>query len=346
MTAPGRKTEDILGRIQKTISNTPRPDTSDAVAAPSPAAPRETGFVGKVLSTSNKSLDAQIEEANRAAVASQAEAAELRTKLQSGEIAVKIDPRRVRVSEFPDRHPSAFEDKEFLDFADEIRATNGNSEPGVVRPIQGDPDYDYELGAGHRRHRACLVTNNEFFTFIREMSDEELFVCMSRENKGRKDLSSFELGRHYAKLLANHKFSSLRAMASALNVPLAVTHRLISYGDLPDAVVDAFPDPRTIRIVWVKPLLDAHEKDAAGLISRAKRLRGETSLPPLEVFKRLTGSTGKSSIVAGADRVLASVRMIHDRKAIVLYKDAPDELVDELKGVIEAYHKAHAGEAP
>lgn len=348
MSGPSRKTTDILGRIQSRMKAvTPENvEAAEVAAAPSPATPRETGFVGKVLSTSNKSLDAQIEEANRVAEASKAEASELRAKLESGEVAVKIDPRRVRASAFPDRHPNAFQDKEFLDFIEEIRATDGNREPGVVRPIQGDPDYDYELAAGHRRHKACLASNKQFFTFIREMSDEELFICMSTENKGRKDLSSFELGRHYAALLANHKFAGIRAMSTALNVPLAVMHRLTSYGDLPEAVVEAFPDPRAIRIVWVKPLLDAYTKDTATLTGTASRLRADTTLSPAEIFKRLTGSTSKPSIVAGSDRVLASVRMIHDRKAIVLYKDAPDELLEKLKGVIEAYHKEHNEDAP
>lgn len=348
MSAPSRKTADILGRIQTTMKAATREDaaTTEVAAVPSPAAPRETGFVGKVLSTSNKSLDAQIEEANRVAEASQAEASELRAKLESGEVAIKIDPSRVRASAFPDRHPNAFQDKEFLDFVEEIRATDGNSEPGVVRPIQGDPNYDYELAAGHRRHKACLASNKQFFTFIRELTDEELFICMSRENKGRKDLSSFELGRHYAALLANHKFSGIRAMSTALNVPLAVMHRLTSYGDLAEAVIEAFPDPRAIRIVWVKPLLDAYAKDSKALTGTAARLRADNTLSPAEVFKRLTGSTSKPSIVAGSDRVLASVRMIHDRKAIVLYKDAPDELLEKLKSVIEAYHKAHSEDAP
>lgn len=341
--ATGKKTSDLLARIQQTATRHATEPAAETVAAPTPAAPRVTGFVGKVLDTGNKSLDAQLEEAQRAAALARHEADELKSKFASGDMAVKVDPKRVRPSPYADRHPKAFEDEEFLAFVDEIKSTGGNSEPGIVRPIQGDPGFDYELAAGHRRHRACLTAGLDFFCFVRDLSDEQLVVSMVTENKGRKDLSPFEKGRHYALLLKEGKFPSMRKMAEALNEPFAVLQRLIAYGELPEIVISAFRDPRAIRSNWIKPLLDACGRNAAAVAEEAQALRARDNLKPTDVYKRLTGINSSASIVATAGKALASVRMIHDRKAIVLYKDAPDELVEQLKKLIADYHSKHEG---
>ena len=344
--ATGKRTSDFLARIQQTASRHAAEPAAEVVATPSPASPRVTGFVGKVLDTGNKSLDAQLEEAQREAAAARTEADELKAKFASGDVAIKVDPKRVRASAYADRHPKAFEGPEFLAFVDEIKSTGGNTEPGVVRPIKDDPDFDYELAAAHRRHRACLVSNLEFFTFVRELSDEELVVAMEVENRGRKDLSPFERGRHYAQLLKEGKFASLRKMAEALNVPLTVMQRLVTYGDLPEAVVGAFIDPRAIRANWIRPLLEAYDRNPEAVAQEAKVLAGKDNLSPTEVYKRLTGITSSPSIVAPGGRALAAVRTIHDRKAIILYKDAPDELIEKLTKMIADYHGEHHGDAP
>ncbi|OZB73377.1 MAG: hypothetical protein B7X33_00020 [Lysobacterales bacterium 13-68-4] len=337
-----RNTKDLMDRIGAAASRIAEaPDAKKASMGV--GVPRDAGFVGKTLATSNKSLDAQLEEARRQAEEARHEASELKSKFASGDVAIKVDPKRVRPSPYADRHPRAFEDEEFLAFVDEIKSTGGNSEPGIVRPIAGDPDFDYELAAGHRRHRACLTAGLDFFCFVRELTDEQLVVSMVTENKGRKDLSHFEKGRHYALLLKEGKFPSMRKMAEALNEPFAVLQRLIAYGELPEIVISAFRDPRAIRSNWIKPLLDVCGRNAEAVAEEAKALRARDNLKPTDVYKRLTGINSSASIVATAGKALASVRMIHDRKAIVLYKDAPDELVEQLKKLIADYHGAHAG---
>ncbi len=316
-------------------------------ASHEPAAfhPPRAGFVGKALSESNASLDSRLAEAERTATEQTALVESLRSKLEGGAVAIKVDPKRVRPSAYADRHPCSFTGAEFDAFVEEIEATGGNREPGTVRPISDDPKFDYELAAGHRRHRACLRSNLPYFTFVRELTDQELLISMAIENKGRLDLSDFERGRHYARLLHDGKFSSIRAMSQALNEPNTGLQRLIAFGDLPDVVISAFADPRTIRPHWVSALIDAYKRDPERVTQESAAASTDERLAPTDVFKRITRTAATHSIVASSDRVLASVRMIHDRKAIVLYKGAPDALLEQLKVVIEAYHKEHEPEA-
>ena len=338
-----RKSIDFLSRIGEAQT---RGKIETEEAPPAESRHATTGFVGKVLVASNASLDKKLADALAKAEQSEATVEELRSQLAVGERAVKLDPARIRASAFADRHPRAFADQEFADFVEEIKATGGNREPGIVRPISGDPDFDYELATGHRRHRATLVSGLPYLCFVRALSDEELLVSMATENKGRKDLSAFERGRHYARLLAEGKFPSLRALASALNEPLGVLHRVLAFGELPEAVIGGFFDPRAIRVMWVPPLLAAFNRDPDAFGVEAQTTGSDSSVSPSDVFKRLAGISAKHSIVAGHNRVLASVRMIHDRPAIVLYKGAPEELLNKLKQVIESYHADHEGLDP
>lgn len=303
-----------------------------------PAPPRHPppGFVGKALAASNASLDKRLADAEEQLAARNA-------LLANGQTAVSVDPNRVRPSAFADRHPAAFEGPEFEEFLEEIKATGGNREPGIVRPVANDPNFDYELAAGHRRHRGTLKLGLPFFTFVRELSDEELLVSMSTENKGRKDLSSFERGRHFAILLNKGVFPSLRKLATALNEPFTTVQRLTTYGNLSDEVIGAFPDPRAIRRGWVGHLVTAFREEETLMRDEIDRLRREGVSAPAAIYTRLAGVKTDRSIVAAKDRILASVRMVHDRKAIVLYKDAPDELVQRITSLIEEYHREFPG---
>lgn len=342
MTAPtSRKRLDFLARVGQEEA---RLKQGDAVAAQ--PAPRGGGFVGKALQESNARLDQRVADAERAKAESDARAEELERKIAGGAFAVKLDPQRIRHSPFVDRHPNAFADAEFESFVDEIRATGGNKEPGIVRPVLDDPDYDYELAAGHRRHAACLRAGLPYFAFVRELTDGELLLSMHTENRGRKDLSTFERGRHYAALLQRGLFPSARALAAAFNETQTSIRRLLAYGELTEEIIRAFPDPRAIRFQWIAPLVAALSRNRTAFLSEVAALSKEGGMPPTTIFKRLSGSSAKRSIVAGEDRILASVRMVHGRQAVVLHKDAPDELIEQIKELIEQYHASHSGDAP
>lgn len=313
----------------------------EASAEPATIHPPRAGFVGKALSESNASLDSRLAEAERTAAEQTALAESLKSKLESGAVAIKVDPKRVRPSAYADRHPCAFSGAEFEDFVGEIKATGGNSEPGIVRPISGDPAFDYELAAGHRRHRACLVAALPYFTFVRELTDEELLVSMATENRGRKDLSAFELGRHYSRLLTDNVFSSARSMSRALNISSSALDRLTRFGDLHEEIIGAFEDPRAIRLQWIDKLIASYNRDREAFLAEVQSIRSKPDTHPSEVFKRLAKVNSQHSIVASNKMVLASTRMIHDRPALVLYKGAPDELMQKLKALVVEYHKEH-----
>ena len=70
---------------------------------------------------------------------------------------IKIDPKKVRWSEWGNRLPERFEGPAFEAFVEDIRSTKGNKTPGVVRRLKkpDDKGHEFELASGHRRHSAC-----------------------------------------------------------------------------------------------------------------------------------------------------------------------------------------------
>lgn len=208
----------------------------------------------------------------------------------------RLDPRRVRASAWANRHPASFEAPEFAALREEIAAAGGNVQPIKVRPLgprgggvgpsnppshggdpqgvgRSNPPADYEIVFGHRRHRACLDLGLPVLALVEEVSEQELFVAMERENRGRKDLSAWEQGTMYARALDQGLYASNRQLAAAIGRDLGDVGKALALARLPEAVVEAFPSPLDLQYRWAKPLAQAQQRDPEGLLARAKALR-------------------------------------------------------------------------
>jgi ParB family transcriptional regulator, chromosome partitioning protein len=321
-----KKGLDLLSKVDKNLSEgAKKPSSMPSMATP----------VGLMAAQGNASIRAQLEQAETTLAEKIAEV----ERLRSGQPIFELDPKRVRSSAFADRHPTAFADSEFELLCESIRETKGNTQPGVVRPIKGDADFDFELASGHRRHMACLRTEQLFRTEVREMSDDELVRQMVVENTARSDLSAFERGRHYALLLKHKVYSSGRELAAKLGKPHNSVAKLIRYADIPSEMVDAFADPRDIRQEWVDPLIAAWKQDKARVIQEIELIKVENR--PASVYRRLAGLEAKSSVIASGGQIMGRIRQIHGCPALVLFKNAPDELIAQLTGVLEQWSKEH-----
>jgi ParB family chromosome partitioning protein len=311
-------------------------------------APAAATAVGGMVGQGNNSLRERLERAESEVAALKEDkerlsalAEQYKQELAEGKQLIYVDPARVRHSRFADRHPAAFRGKEFDDFCELIKASKGNNEPGRVRPVTDDPDFDYELVSGHRRHAACLRGSFRFWTLMGDYSDLELTDLMHTENLGRKNLSAFENGRKYALQLKEGMYPSVNAIAAKYQVPFSVMQRLVQFDLLTDEVIKAFPDPRVIRFPWISPLLKAREADPKGFDAIVAEIQGDSSLKPQEIFHRLTGKASQHGVIASKNKVLGRRRQIHGCPAVVLNKDAPVELLNMIEELIVKYADEH-----
>lgn len=330
-----RKTEERMLEIERGMT-TPRGNRPPLPDGKASTASGASTAIGMMVGDANASIRDRLNEA-----VARARALELEVeRLKDGTPVFAVDAARVRRSRFADRHVAAFADTEFEDLCERIRLTGGNSQPAKVRPVEGEPDHDYEIASGHRRHAACLKLGLPFRVIIQPLTDDELLREMVEENIGRTDLSAFERGMHYASLIKFGKYSSKRDLAAKLALSQSSVQRLLRFGEIPQNVILAFADPREIRIQWVDALLTAYKDDAARVEAECEAILTQAPRPrAAEVFTRLSGRGPRKSIIATGDAVIARVRTVNGCRAVILSKGAPDALLDEIRGVIERWAK-------
>lgn len=217
---------------------------------------------------------------------------------QAVHVAQRLDPRLIVRSRWANRHELNFDGAEFAELREEIRQAGGNVQPIKVRPLvelsaakPGEIAPRYEIVFGHRRHEACRLEGLPVLTLIVQLTDQQLFVEMDRENRSRKNLTAWEQGVMYHRALETGLFTSKRALAGALGVDHSALSKAVALAELPQQVVDAFPSPLELQFRWGQPLAAVLAADPSDVLQRAQNLisrRGELSAK--QVFEFLLGS--------------------------------------------------------
>lgn len=222
-----------------------------------------------------------------------------------------VDPARCRIWEGHNRDYASLTPENCADLIESLRAQGRQEMPAIVRRVSGDPEHEFEVICGARRHWAIswLRANNfpEFGFLVepRELSDEEAFRLADLENRNRRDLSDFERAADYARALERYYGGSQQRMAERLEVSKSWLSRYLDLARLPNEIVAAFGLPNVIGIshaAQLAPLLRAPRKRqllldaAAGLVAEQSSAGVHPALPPATVVRRLVGATeGRSA---------------------------------------------------
>jgi ParB family chromosome partitioning protein len=195
--------------------------------------------------------------------------------------------------------------------------------PAIVRRIKDDPDFDYEIIAGVRRHWTVqwLNQNNypdfEFLVTVQALTDEEAFRLADIENRARKDLTDLERARDYLKALDLFYGGKQAAMAERLNVTPAWLSRLLDLARMPAVIHEAFGDTALLKVEHAKniapllrggPATDKVLAEASVLADRqqAAKRAGEALLRPADVVRALQ----RAAIVRAAPAKASSVETL------------------------------------
>lgn len=154
-----------------------------------------------------------------------------------------ISLERIRPNPWQPRR--VFDDVEIRSLADSI------SEVGLIQPVvvrksvtPGDSsesisqtvtpgDTFYELVAGERRVRAHrLLGKDQVKAVVVEVSDDSMAIMALAENLDREDLSDYEVSIAIRRV--EKEFPNRSRMAEALGMPRAELYRYLSFGKLPD----------------------------------------------------------------------------------------------------------------
>lgn len=182
---------------------------------------------------------------------------------------IKLDASLIDESKWANRHSSSFDTAAFDRFKDEIAHAGGNIQPILVRPV----GLRYEVVFGHRRFAACKQLGLPVFSMIVELSDEELFTLMDRENRERADLTPYEQGEMWRKAIDEGLFSSARQLASHIGVSNVHVTQCMSIARLPSFVLELFANPTEIQVRWAKIVNEQLQADPEALTERASKIK-------------------------------------------------------------------------
>jgi len=194
-------------------------------------------------------------------------------RIQSGEVRqvtqLLLDPARVRVWPGNARRYGQLSEANCRDLIDSIIAEGGQKVPAVVRRVSGDPNYDYEVIAGTRRHWSITWLRNhsypdtQFVAQVSALDDEAAFRLADLENRARRDVSDIERARNYAVALEQHYNGKQKRMAERLRVSEGWLSKMLQTARIPDAVLSAFASWDDVQLKPAYALARALEDTAA-----------------------------------------------------------------------------------
>ena len=257
-------------------------DLAAGIDLSSEAAPRRSGIAANVLTG----------RANRIA------------ELASGAVVTRIhelvDPTRCRMWSGHNREYSLLNEQHCADLIESIKAQGRQEIPAIVRRVIGDPEHDFEVICGARRHwtiswlRSHNYPDFKFLIDVRDIGDEEAFRLADIENRARDDLSDLERARDYLRALGAYYDGRQKTMAERLHVTESWLSRYLDLARLPEKLMVAFPEPQELgirNVIALKALLKPEDKRARAF-NEAKRLaehqaQAGTALPVLAVIRAL-----------------------------------------------------------
>ena len=229
-------------------------------------------------------------------------------RVASGEVRqvtqLALDPARCRIWSGNARAYDRLSERECRELIDSLIAEGGQKVPAIVRRIESDPDHDYEVIAGTRRHWsiAWLRANNYpdmvFVAQVHILDDEAAFRIADIENRARTDVSDIERARNYAHAMQAYYGGHQTRMAERLNISKGWLSKMVKVAGIPDAVLAAFDGLADIKLAPAYPLAQALDdpSKAKTIVGAAKRIAAEQAdrardgLPPypaLDVLRRL-----------------------------------------------------------
>lgn len=221
---------------------------------------------------------------------------------------IKIETDQIDVSKWANRHATSFEGASFDQFKDEIAHAGGNIQPILVRP-KGSR---YEVAFGHRRFTACKELGLSVLAMVMDLSDEDLFTLMDRENRNRENLSPFEQGVMWLKAIDEGLFPSARKLAAHVGVTDVFVGQCLAIARLPEFVIQLFRVPTEIQIRWAKSLQQQLQTDPEVVAARAEQIKAiGRALPSAKIFEMLMANDNekplKSNPIKHEGRVIGKI---------------------------------------
>lgn len=247
-----------------------------------------------------------------------------------------VEPERCRLWVHHNRRYELLNEIRCADLIEGFKAMGRQEFPAIVRRITDDPEYEYEVICGARRHWTAAYLGWKLLVEPRELSDEEAFRLSDIENRDRDDISDYERALDYKDALGRY-YQSQKQMAERLEVSEGWLSKYLDLASLPEPVVAAYPDITQIKVrhaVDLKPLLK-DSKSRQRVLKAAEEVRqeqsrtreaGQGTLDGQHVIKRLK-AVAKATGRAAAKGVLAEYQSTAGKPMLTVTRQGRSGLV-------------------
>ncbi len=272
-------------------------------------------------------------------------------KMATGEIVDKaqrlVDPDRCKMWERHNRRYDLLNEQRCTDLIEGFKSQGKQEFPAIVRRLKDDPDYDYEVVCGARRHWTVswLRNNNypqfKFLVEVRNLTDEEAFRLSDIENRDKEDISDYERAQDYKSALDAY-YQTQKQMAERLEVSETWLSQYLDLAKLPTEVVECYysiTDIKTQHARDLKPLMK-DKRTLSKLIDEAKLIKlaqdaarvGEGgAISSQDVVKRLKALVKPVKKANKTDNVLATYKASNGHEFMSVTRKGKSELQLSLK---------------
>ena len=212
-----------------------------------------------------------------------------------------VDPARCRMWSGHNRDYELLSEERCADLIESIKAQGRQEMPAIVRRVSGDPDFDFEVICGARRHwsiswlRSHNYPDFKFLVDVRKIGDEEAFRLADIENRARDDLSDLERAIDYLRALEAYYGGRQKTMAERLKVSESWLTRYLDLARLPSELTQAFINPQDLGIrnaIALKGLLKPDDRRMrafreAARLAEIQKAAGQ-AMTVLEIIKALS----------------------------------------------------------
>ncbi len=157
-----------------------------------------------------------------------------------------IDPADCRMWSHHNRRYDLLNETRCEDLIESFKAMGRQQFPAIVRRVEGEGAFQYEVICGARRHWTAKYLGWKLLVEVRDLDDEEAFRISDIENRSREDISDYERAKDYKGALKLY-YSSQKQMAERLEVSVAWLSRFLALADMPQEIVDAYRDVTEIK---------------------------------------------------------------------------------------------------
>lgn len=202
-----------------------------------------------------------------------------------------VEPSRVRVWALQGRLQESLNENTVADLITSIQASGQNT-PAIVRPVNDDPQHDYEVIDGSRRRYACAHLGRVLQVLVADLTDKEA-ASLAETSDSTTRHSAYEVGLRYRGWMESGIVSTQDELAKFVAISKSRISVQLNLALVPRAFLQALGGhERVPKAMYLR---------LASLIAKAKgsdRLDGV--LEELAAAGRAHGNAGKAEDVLPA----------------------------------------------